>query len=194
MSKGIDETVRISRKTVRISQKKKRRCVKVQDSRRTAPQLLFVSKTTWFYTKFQKKLNKLSFLPNNCINDGKVCKSNWAFLGYRSSRFSSARLIACHLSRTVSDDSGLCDWRNLQKGALRNRPKRKHFLLNVPYPVIYRTPHNPKMKEKTSQKTAKHPPWRTSAQGIRIFCHAVAKICHAVAKNCHAFQEKQRPQ
>ncbi|MCI6068558.1 MAG: hypothetical protein MR710_00085, partial [Bacteroidales bacterium] len=29
-----------------------------------------------------------------------------------------------------------------KKGALRNekRPKRKHFLLNVPYPLIYRTP------------------------------------------------------
>ena len=26
------------------------------------------------------------------------------------------------------------------KGALRSRPKRKHFLLNVPYPVIYRAP------------------------------------------------------
>ena len=38
------------------------------------------------------------------------------------------------------EHSGLCDWRNLQKGALRKRPKRKHFLLNVPYPVIYRTP------------------------------------------------------
>ena len=40
------------------------------------------------------------------------------------------------------EHSGLCDWRNLQKGALRNekQPKRKHFLLNVPYPVIYRTP------------------------------------------------------
>ena len=40
------------------------------------------------------------------------------------------------------EHSGLCDWRNLQKGALRNkkRPKRKHFLLNVLYPVIYRTP------------------------------------------------------
>ena len=40
------------------------------------------------------------------------------------------------------EHSGLCDWRNLQKGALRNKkqPKRKHFLLNVPYPVIYRRP------------------------------------------------------
>ena len=38
------------------------------------------------------------------------------------------------------EHSGLCDWRNWQKGALRNQPKRKHFLLNVPYPVIYRTP------------------------------------------------------
>ena len=151
MTKGIDETVRISRKTVRISQKKKRRGVKVQDSRRTAPQLLFVSKTTWFYTKFQKKLNKLSFLPNNCINGGKVCKSNWAFLGCRSSRSSSARLIVCHRVPTVSD-------------------------------VVIT-----QMKEKTSLKTSKHLPWRTTAQGIRIFCHAVAK-------NCHAFQEKQRPQ
>ena len=41
------------------------------------------------------------------------------------------------------EHSGLCDWRNLQKGALRSQPKRKHFLLNVPYPVIYRTPHKP---------------------------------------------------
>ena len=38
------------------------------------------------------------------------------------------------------EHSGLCDWRNSQKGALRNRPKRKHFLLNVPHPVIFRTP------------------------------------------------------
>ena len=41
------------------------------------------------------------------------------------------------------EHSGLCDWRNLQKGALRSQPKRKHFLLNVSYPVIYRTPHKP---------------------------------------------------
>ena len=36
-----------------------------------------------------------------------------------------------------------------KKGALRNelllktlQPKRQHFPLNVPYPVIYRTPHS----------------------------------------------------
>ena len=26
---------------------------------------------------------------------------------------------------------------------LRSQPKRKHFLLNVPYPIIFRTPHRP---------------------------------------------------
>ena len=30
-------------------------------------------------------MNKLSFLPNICINDGKMCKSNRAFLSCRSS-------------------------------------------------------------------------------------------------------------
>ena len=50
---------------------------------------------------------------------------------------------------SVEEHSGLCDGRNLQKGALRSKflklliknvhPKRKRFLLNVPYPVIYRT-------------------------------------------------------
>ena len=46
----------------------------------------------------------------------------------------------------TKEHSGLCEGRNLQKGALRNellintlQPKRKYFLLNVPYPVIYRT-------------------------------------------------------
>ena len=47
------------------------------------------------------------------------------------------------------------------------------------------------MQEKISSNECKIDPFRSSAQGIRIFCHAVAKICHAVAKICHAFQEKQ---
>ena len=50
------------------------------------------------------------------------------------------------------------------------------------------------MKEKTSQKTAKHPPCRTSAQGIRIFCHAVAKNCHAFRKNNHPINSNLNPQ
>ncbi|MDY2975714.1 MAG: hypothetical protein SOR67_08295 [Alloprevotella sp.] len=48
-----------------------------------------------------------------------------------------------------------------------------------------------KRREKISSNEYKIDPRRSSAQGIRIFCHAVAKICHAVAKICHAFQEKQ---
>ena len=39
--------------------------------------------------------------------------------------------------------SPLCSFLNSQKGALRSQPKRKHFLLNISYPVIYRTPHKP---------------------------------------------------
>ena len=47
---------------------------------------------------------------------------------------------------SVEEYSGLCDGRNFQKGALRNesliqtqRTKRKHFLLNAPYSVNYKT-------------------------------------------------------
>ena len=54
--------------------------------------------------------------------------------------------LGMHFCQLRKEHSGLCDWRNLQKCTRRSekRPKRKHFLLNVPFPVIYRTPHRHK--------------------------------------------------
>lgn len=53
--------------------------------------------------------------------------------------------------------SSLCDCRNLQKGAQRSKkqPKRKHFPLNAPYSVIYRTPLKMKFSKDFPAKVIK---------------------------------------
>ena len=74
-------------------------------------------------------------IHRKAINRNKGCSKNQVEL-----IFDFLEMNFCQLRKEYS---GLCDWRNLQKGALRSQPKRKHFLLNISYPVIHRTPHKP---------------------------------------------------
>lgn len=65
--------------------------------------------------------------------------------------------LEMNFSQWRKKHSSLCDCRNLQKGAQRSkkRPKRKHFPLNAPYSVIYRTPLKKKFSKDFRAKVIK---------------------------------------